>query len=288
MKNLIIYKLKNTDFDLSKLQKFEPPLSLEFFSSGFVDPRDTGIFHKVGNNVLLRFRADKKILPKSAIDSEVMIESEAIYRLSGHKPSKNKLKELKKYVIDELLPSALCSSSYTNVWIDLKNLWLAIDTSSQNKSDDIIHAILKEIEGFPVESLTIGSVSDSMTNWLKFCFSPDWFSIDSDATLQKFGDEKSIVKYTNHTVSDDEILTRIAEGKICTSLAMTWNNKISFVLTDNLTIKKIKFLGLMKANIANSEDFDSEFTLMAMEFNAMLNRLFDALNANAEFSDDED
>ncbi len=58
----------------------------------------------------------------------------------------------------------------------------------------------------------------------------------------------------------------------------TWNDKVSFVLTDKLHLKRLVFLDILKEQVEKSaegadEQFDADFALMAGE----LAQLFDAL-----------
>ena len=273
-KNLSIFRLNGSDFDLSTLNKFAEPLPGEMSSSGFVDPRDTGIFHRVLDNVILNFRVDKKVIPKSAIDAKTRERVAKIELESNFKLGRKALKEVRNEITDELMHRALCSTSYTAVWLDLKNGWLVINSSSQGIIDDIIHKIIASVDNFPIESFSVKrNASEAMNEWLSSGEAPIGFTIDSDAVMQATGDSKSAVKYSNQVVSDLEMLRRTEEGKTCVSLAMTWRDKISFVLTDCVTIKKVKILNVLKSSLANEEGFDSEFSLMAMELNLMLSEL---------------
>ena len=63
---------------------------------------------------------------------------------------------------------------------------------------------------------------------------------------------------------------------------MTWNDRISFVLDDNLQIKRLAFLDILKEQAdgqADNEDerFDLDFTLMSGEVAQLLDDLLAAL-----------
>jgi recombination associated protein RdgC len=78
----------------------------------------------------------------------------------------------------------------------------------------------------------------------------------------------------------------IAAGKQCTRLAMTWNSRISFVLTENLAIRSIKPLDVIKENevaaASNDERVDNDFALMTLEYARMLADLVEALGGEAK------
>jgi recombination associated protein RdgC len=63
---------------------------------------------------------------------------------------------------------------------------------------------------------------------------------------------------------------------------MTWNDKVSFVLTDKLHIKRLAFLDILKEQAEKSaegadERFDADFALMAGELAKLFDDLLTAL-----------
>ena len=90
------------------------------------------------------------------------------------------------------------------------------------------------------------------------------------------------MRYANHALEGEEILAHIAAGKRATRLGMTWNDRISFVLTEQLQIKRLEFLDIIKEEsntLADTADemFELDFTLMTGELAKMLNDLTAAL-----------
>ncbi len=110
--------------------------------------------------------------------------------------------------------------------------------------------------------------------------------IDQDATLRATGESKAQVGYKRHTLEVGEMRDHIARGKQCVRLAMTWNSRISFVLTDGLSIKSVKPLDVIKENdgppCSDVERFDNDFALMTGEYNRMLTDLVEALGGEAK------
>jgi recombination associated protein RdgC len=90
------------------------------------------------------------------------------------------------------------------------------------------------------------------------------------------------VRYVKHSLEGEEIRQHIEAGKVVTRLAMTWNDRISFVLDDNLQIKRLAFLDILKEQAdgqADNEDerFDIDFTLMSGEVAQLLDDLLGSL-----------
>jgi recombination associated protein RdgC len=74
----------------------------------------------------------------------------------------------------------------------------------------------------------------------------------------------------------------IEAGKQCMRLAMTWDDRVSFVLTPSLTVKRVTPLDVIKEAAdptAQNDDerFESDVTLMTGELGRMLTDLVEAL-----------
>ena len=119
-----------------------------------------------------------------------------------------------------------------------------------------------------------------MTGWVSASESPSGFTLDQDLELRSA--EHSEIRYVKHSLDGEEILQYIAEGKVATKLAMTWRDRISFVLTDNLQIKRLSFLDIIREEADSQaenehERFDIDFTLMTYEMSNLLADIVEAL-----------
>jgi recombination associated protein RdgC len=68
---------------------------------------------------------------------------------------------------------------------------------------------------------------------------------------------------------------------------LTWNDRISFVLTDSLAIKRVSPLDVLQQKedavySGKEEEFDSDMALMAGEVSAMLADLVHAMGGEVE------
>jgi hypothetical protein len=78
-----------------------------------------------------------------------------------------------------------------------------------------------------------------MTDWVLGGHGPANFSVDQDAELRAGGDKAAAVRYVKHALDSDDIQKHIKGGKQCMRLALTFNDRVSFVLTENLDIKRV-------------------------------------------------
>jgi recombination associated protein RdgC len=269
-------------------QRFVPAASNELLRQGWASPRENGqLVHVVNKQMLILLGTEKKLMPVSVINAVAKERASEMEEAQGFVPGKKAMKELKERIADELLPRAFSIRSNTWCWIDPVNGWLIIDSASAAKADDVVKMILKAVDRMPLESLRVQrSPVAVMTAWLETDEAPVGFTVDQDTELRATGESKAAVRYVKHTLEPDDVRRHIHTGKQCTRLAMTWNDKISFVLTEQLTIKGVKPLDVIRESEASTrndeERFDGDMMLMTGELAKMLADIVEALGGEAK------
>ncbi|HCW18918.1 MAG TPA: recombination-associated protein RdgC, partial [Achromobacter sp.] len=126
------------------------------------------------------------------------------------------------------------------------------------------------------------SPASAMTGWLAEDEAPSNFTIDQDTELRSSGESGAAIRYVKHSIDADDVRRHIQSGKQCTRLAMTWADRISFVLTEGLDVKRVSPLDVLKEGnegVAANDDekFDSDMMLMTGELAKMMAELVEAL-----------
>lgn len=262
---------------------FAPCMELEHASHGWTPPcgGDQLVYEK-NRQLMVKIKTEKKLLPTSVVNRVAQEAADKMTQEQGFQPGRKQMREIKERVTDELLPRAFCIHSYTSIWIDPINGWLVIDAASGSAADDAIKLLLQSVESMPLQGLRVTNAPlTAMTSWLAADEAPENFSIDQDSELKETGSGAATVRYVHHTLEADDMRRHIAAGKQCTKLAMTWSDRISFVLTEALTFKRISALDIIKTDelAANDidESFDADFVLMTGELNRMLTDIITAL-----------
>jgi recombination associated protein RdgC len=291
-KNLKIYRL-SADWAMTA-EQLEDALAkhayrgsngLEMQSMGWIPVRENGgLAHAVGGQLLLSLRSEKKLLPTTVISQFAKARALEVEEQQGYKPGRKQMKEIKERVIDELLPKAFSIYRDTRVWIDPRNRWLVLDAAAAAKADEVLGMLAKSVDPFPLETLYVAqSPAACMTGWLAANEPPTNFTIDQDTELRASGDSRAAVRYVKHTLEADDVRRHIANGKQCTRLAMTWADRVSFVLTEGLDVKRVQPLDVLKEGNDSSssrdedEKFDSDMTLMTGELAKLMAELVAAL-----------
>ena len=267
---------------------FVPASSNELLRQGWDKPRPNGgLVHVVNKQMLIVLGTEKKLLPSSVINQVAKARAVEMEEAQGFAPGKKAMKELKERVADELLPRAFSIRGNVWTWIDPVNGWLVVDAASPAKADEVIKLLLKAVDKLPLESLRVQrSPVGVMTEWLQTDEAPAGFTVDMDTELRATGESKAAVRYVRHTLEPAEVRRHIEAGKQCTRLALTWDSKISFVLTESLAIKSVKALDVLaekESSTRNDEErFDGDFMLMTGELAKLMADVVEALGGEAK------
>ncbi|AZR96189.1 recombination-associated protein RdgC [Bordetella trematum] len=290
-KNLKIYRLsapwtltgEQLEESLAK-HAYRQGNNLEMQTLGWISPRENAsLSHSINGQILLSLRAEKKLLPSTVVNQVARARAQEIEEQQGYKPGRKQMKEIKERVTDELMPRAFSIYRDTRVWIDTRNHWLVIDAAASAKADEVIGMLVKTVDPLPLENLYVAqSPAAAMTGWLAADEAPANFSIDQDTELRASGESRAAIRYVKHSIDADDVRRHIKSGKQCTRLAMTWADRVSFVLTEAMDVKRVTPLDVLKENPDNlalndDEKFDSDMALMTGELAKLMTELVEAL-----------
>jgi len=251
-------------------------------SIGWVPPR--GEYHGalmeiVGGQVILKLMFETKAVPASVIKRKSEERLAQIEATTGRKPGKKERKEIGEDVKLSLLPMAFSKRGATTVWIDPAALVLVVDASSQGRADEIITALVKAIDGFAVQQInTAISPATAMANWLTTQEPPAGFTVDRECELKAADESKAVVKYARHALDIDEVRQHIDQGKLPTKLTMTYDGRVSFVLTEGGQFKKLSFLdGVFDGRKDDVDAFDADVAISTGELGKLIPAMIAAL-----------
>lgn len=259
------------DWDLLNDNDFQPTSEQALGSAGWSPIHDT-LIYALGPQNLLHYTVEKKHIPASAVRLLVDQRAAEIEQAQGFAPGKVARKELKERIIDELLPRALTTRSTTQVWIDQVAHRIIIDSTSRTRIEDIQIALSKLGDWGMADVAWPGT--KTLTAWLEEA--PADFTNDDQVSLQYPGQKGKTVKYGAADLYAADVQQNLALGASVTAMAMTYDDRISFVMTDNMQIKRIKPLEIIKETAKEAKDvdrFDSDFLLMTAELSQLINTL---------------
>ena len=282
------FSLEQLEAALQPAQFVECSLSQEK-AVGWVPPRgqDNGaLVESVGGQWLLKLMLESKVVPSSVINRKTKERLAEIEATTGRKPGKKETKEIKEEARLALLPMAFTKQGSVLVWIDSAARLLIIDAGSQGKTDEVMTCLAKSVDGLGavLVQTTISPVA-AMSDWLLGQEPPAGFSIDRECELKAGDDSKAVVRYSRHALDIEEVQQHITHGKLPTRLALTWNGRISFVLTEGLQIKKLAFIeGVFQDDASSSKDdrFDADAAIATGEIRKLIPDLLQALGGEMQ------
>lgn len=291
-KNLLIYSINpswnKSATELSELlgqHQFVPCSPSESKKVGWVPPIESKQDNFVlanGSHFLLTLCSEEKLVAGSVLKRMLIERCQALEAQQGYKPGRKQRNELKEAIRSELLVSAQGKRRNNHIWIDTENHLLCIEATTVSKADEIVSALIKAAENMPLSQIrTSLSPAVAMTNWLVEDESPEGFTVDRDCELRSRGENAAAVRYSNYNLDGEDIKAHISSGKEPTRLAMTWNDRLSFILTDAMHIKRLSMLDIvLDSKTEQTEGIDpqeTDFVILSGELSQFLPALFEAL-----------
>lgn len=296
-KNLQLFQL-NKDVDLSNIEsqleafRFEPCKSIETYRLGWALPAATAsqLHHDSGGNILLCLRRQEKVIPAAVINETLQERVEELEaKEQRHVGRKEKL-TIKEDILSELTPRAFVRSSFTWGYIAPQDNLVVVDASSSKKADEFLNLLRQTLGSLPVVPFnTEQSPSIVMTDWLQNASNrPAGLKLDGQCELRSDLEEGSVIKAKQDETDAEEILAHIETGKQVVKLAINWQDRLQFVLQDDLTVKRLRFGDdlLEEAQDSYSDEdpmtrLDADFTLMALELKRFVPTLAQWLSGQA-------
>lgn len=295
-KNLAIYRFTEP-FTLSpealeqKLQQqpFQPCGGHDEFSFGWTSPlgkASDALVHANNGFMMICAKKEEKVIPTSVINEMLQEKISEIEEREARKLPGKERTRVKDELIFELLPRAFSFSRKTYAYIDSQGGWIVVDAASPKKAEDVLSLLRKCLGSLPVvpigASLKPASV---MTHWLLHHDAPKDVLIEDECELRSPEEEGAIIRCKRHDLALPEIKNHLDNGKQVIKLALSWAERLSFVLDENLAVKRLKFLDLIQEQAADVEafddveQFDADFSIMSAELAQFFPRLLELFNA---------
>jgi len=282
-------KLEDLASGLDECQ-LKPVGPLELSSRGFISPfgRDADeLSHKINDALWLTVGGEDRLLPGSVVNDMLAKKLAQIEQKEGRKPGGRTRKRIKDELITELLPRAFIKPSRTDALLDLTHGIVVIDTSSRKTAESVVSEIRRALGSFPALPLNAEVAPRSvMTGWVAGEPLPDGFSLGDECELRDPVDQGAVVKCQRQELQSDEIGKHLETGKQVTRLALNLDDHVSFVLGEDLVIRKFKLLDGVVDQLESTDrddiraELDARFALMSGE----VKRLFTVLESALKLS----
>lgn len=261
--------------------EFTPCMGLDWFSEGFSNPVPFSIETVFAADYAWRIalKKEEKVLPAGVIRDILEKRVAEIQNAEARNVGRKEKQELKEQITDDLLPRAFTRSSRTQAILDTKHGYLFINNASAAKAENMLTKLREALGGLEARlPNTKQSPESLMTDWLLRGAAEGGFELDSDCELKGTGDIAPVVKVSKQDLTADEVIQHVKNGKTVTQLGLVWREQISFILTQDFTLKRIQYLDILQEEAESHGDDAAGLTfasqiLMTESLSTMLEEL---------------
>lgn len=289
-RNLQLFRL-NGDFDIdgdelgTRLQeyRFRACGPLEQATVGWTEPagRHPGeLVRSVNGCFMIAARREEKLLPASVVTELLNERCVEVEDREGRALGRKERQQLREELVFELLPRALCRTQRTYAYLAPRDGWLIVDASSPRRAEELTVLLRKSLGSLPLGlPNTLQSPVAVMTRWLGGEDLPAELNLEDECELRSADEEGSVVRCRNQDLSAPEVASHLQAGKQVVRLALTWRDRMSLVLDEQLGVRRLRFLDVVQDQAGEIETddelerFDADFALMTLELSAFLTRL---------------
>lgn len=245
--------------------------------------------HSANGQIMICARKEEKMIPSAVVKEQLAEKVEQIEHEQGRALKKKEKEALKEELMHTLLPRAFSRTSQTFAWLSPANNLLVVDAPSAKKAEDLLALLRKSIGSLPVVPLALKNPPEiTMTEWLREGNLPASFTLEDESELRSAMEKGGIARFKQQDLMTDEVKNHINNDKLVTKLALNWGETVSFVLSDDLAIKRLKFSEELREqnDDISSEDpaarLDADFALVTGELSQFIPSLLAALGGEAE------
>jgi recombination associated protein RdgC len=264
-------------------KRLRPCGPLDLSTTGFVSPHgrhEEALTHRVGNFLLVAIGEERKILPSGVLKEALAERLRKIAETEDRQVGAKERKQIKEDVLTELLPRAFVDYKRTFAYLDLRGGWLVCDTATAAGAEKIISELRDAVGTFPVEpACPEESPRTLLTDWAMHGKLPAGLALGEEVELRDPAEGGGIVRCRRQDLETDEVREHLKTGKQVFKLGLTFDDRISFVLGEDLAVRKLRFLDVVLDELGNSETdsasakLDARMALMTLEVERLLNKL---------------
>jgi len=293
-KNIQLYRL-GQPFDLApetfearlRADEFRGCSSMDMLATGWTPPlgrHGQQLVHAANGYIMICARREEKIIPAGVVRQLLEDKVAALEAAEGREVYRREKLRMKEEIIVDLLPRALSRISDQFAYIDTRNHYLVVDSASANRAEALIGQLRNTLGRFPATPVKIRqSLSALMTRWLGGEHLPQGFEFGGECELRHPDPDGGVISCKHQNLEAAEIRNHIKQGKYAVKLALQWRERLSCVLHEDLSIKRLRFEDIIKEAESETEAddpvsrFDLDFSLMVLELAEFFPQLLAAL-----------
>ena len=249
------------------------PSTVVLLATGWVSPLgDEGeaLAHAAEGRILLKLKREERVLPAAVVREQVQAKVDAIESEEGRKVYRRERLAIKDEIVQDCLPRAFTRSNPIYACLDTRSNWLFVDAASAARAEELVNALRDCTGSLPLLLPQVNQApAPVMTNWLLHRKLPEGLSLGQECELREPGEDGGVVRCRGVDLLTEEVETHLHAGRQVTRLAVSWEERLTLVLAEDLCLRRLRFADeLMKENEAIAEAdplarMDADFALMA-------------------------
>jgi recombination associated protein RdgC len=300
-KNAKVYQLQVPfEFDQMALhaqlseRRFRPCGPVETATMGWTAPLGPNaemLVHTVGKVHLIAMRRQERLLPGSVVAEAVAERVAEIEQTEMRSVARRERSQLREELLAEMLPKAFTRSRVVRAYIDVAEGWVVIDASSDKAAEEVLVLLRQSLGRFPAKPLEPQVLAAArMSDWVRSGQAAEGFELEDSCILQDPDETGSTVRCRGQDLSAPEVRNHLDTGKRAVSLGLNWKDRLSLVLDDDLSLKRLRFADEVanELDTGDADDdgavLDAELALLSLELRAVLAGLGRAFGLEVELA----
>lgn len=226
-------------------KRFIEPMELESGSIGFVMRDSVQYVDQFVGGMAFTLRLDEKIVPVSAVNSEVKKRIEAFEAKSDHKVGRKHRAEIKEEVVFDFRRKALLKTTIVTCFYDVANRYLYVPTTSATLAGQITSLVVRAVGSVKSETINVSSLKHGLTTRML-----NWLDDEEDAfesfhpcgeVVLSVAGYRMAIKMDTLSNASDGLKKALKDGFMVRSLRFQSGTDVSFVLTEDFSFRSIDF-----------------------------------------------
>ena len=266
---------------------FEPCGSQDTTRSGWTPPlgrHGSEFVHATNGFLMICCKRQDKLLPAAVVNEALEEKVSTIEEREARKLPAGQRRSLKEEIVFSLLPRAFTRSTLQYAYISPRDNLLVVNAATSRRAEELLEALRSALGSLKVVPLASNSQPvDVMTRWLASARPASGFELGEECELCGSADASRVIRCKNQDLTAAEIAGHVKAGMQVSKLALSWQERIEFVLDDQLCVRRLRFSDMLQEQAAEIEAddvatrFDVDFAVMTLELSAFIEALLDAL-----------
>lgn len=267
-------------------QQLEPlaftPCPANFPSTyGWISPieDETTLARALNDCLLICLQLEEKLLPAFVVRQELQAKIKYIESRRDKKVSQKEKYAIKDEITRTLLPRAFSKLTKIYAYIDTKNNWLVVDNANTAKLDILIDLLKKSLPNITIQPLALNKPNPLLTRWLLQQADPNSLTIEKACVLTDPNRQSRTVRCQEQNLFANSVQSLIRDNFEVKQLALSWQDRIHFVLAEDFSLRSMKFQDAVIAAAQEMEpenpqqQMDADFLIMTGVLSGLLTEL---------------